>query len=58
MYEVTSMQVTLGWVKIEQYNEAVGEQLRKYIYPVMLMDSHPTLKLLGVTSTAVKLQVN
>ena len=58
MYGVTSMQVELGMVKIEQLDEAVAAQLQRYIYPVMPMDIRSILKSLGVTSTTVKLQVN
>ena len=58
MFAVTSMQVELGVVKIEQLDEAVAEQLQRYIYPVMPMDIRSILKSLGVTSTTVKLQVN
>ena len=56
MYGVTSMQVELGMVKIEQLDEAVAAQLQKYIYPVMPMDIRSILKSLGVKSTTVKLQ--
>lgn len=58
IYGVTSMQVELGVVKIEQLDEAVAEQLQRYTYPVMPMDIRSILKSLGVTSTTVKLQVN
>lgn len=47
MYGVTSMQVELGLVKIEQLDKALAEQLRKYIYPVMPMDIRSILKSLG-----------
>ncbi len=57
IYGVTSMQVELGLVKIEQLDKAVAAQLQKYIYPVMPMDIRSILKSLGVTSTTVKLQV-
>jgi N-dimethylarginine dimethylaminohydrolase len=52
------MQVELGVVKIEQLDKAVAAQLQRYTYPVMPMDIRSILKLLGVTSTTVKLQVN
>ena len=58
IYGVTSMQVELGVVKIEQLDEAVAEQLQRYTYPVMPMDIRSILKSLGVKSTTVKLQVN
>jgi transposase len=58
MFAVTSMQVELGVVKIEQLDEAVAAQLQRYTYPVMPMDIRSILKSLGVTSTTVKLQVN
>ena len=58
IYGVTSMQVELGVVKIEQLDKAVAAQLQRYTYPVMPMDIRSILKSLGVTSTTVKLQVN
>ncbi|SDE19485.1 Putative transposase of IS4/5 family [Psychrobacter pacificensis] len=58
MFAVTSMQVELGVVQIEQLDEAVAAQLQRYTYPVMPMDIRSILKSLGVTSTTVKLQVN
>lgn len=58
IYGVINMQVELGLVNIEQLDEAVAEQLQRYIYPVMPMDIRSILKSLGVTSTTVKLQVN
>lgn len=58
IYAVTSMQVELGLVKIDQLDEAVVAQLQRYTYPVMPMDIRSILKSLGVTSTTVKLQVN
>jgi hypothetical protein len=58
IYGVINMQVELGLVNIEQLDEAVAEQLQRYIYPVMPMDIRSILKTLGVTSTTVKLQVN
>lgn len=58
MFAVTSMQVELGVVKIEQLDKAVAAQLQRYTYLVMPMDIRSILKSLGVTSTIVKLQVN
>ena len=58
IYAVTSMQVELGLMKIEQLDKAVAAQLQRYTYPVMPMDIRSILKSLGVTSTTVKLQVN
>jgi hypothetical protein len=58
IYGVINMQVELGLVNIEQLDEAVAEQLQRYIYPVIPMDIRSILKSLGVTSTTVKLQVN
>ena len=47
IYGVTSMQVELGLVKIEQLDKAVAEQLQRYTYPVMPMDIRSILKSLG-----------
>ena len=58
IYGVTSMQVELGLVKIEQLDKTVAEQLQRSTYPVMPMDIRSILKSLGVKSTTVKLQVN
>ena len=48
MFAVTSMQVELGVVKIEQLGKAVAAQLQRYTYPVMPMDIRSILKSLGV----------
>ena len=58
IYGVINMQVEIGLVNIEQLDKVVAEQLQRYIYPVMPMDSRSILKSLVVTSTTVKLQVN
>ena len=58
IYAVTSMQVELGLVKIEQLDKAVVVQLQRHTYPVMPMDIRSILKSLGVRFMTVKLQVN
>ena len=54
-YAVTSMQVELGLVKLEQLDKATVDELQKYIYVVMPMDIRSILKSLGVKPTTVKL---